>query len=535
MDRLVATNSVVLAGADTPPATGTPQYATSGNPATATPATVLPAYAFNAIQEELIAIIVGGGITPSRFVSGQVFAAIQAMSKQSLILADTGAANAYTAANATPLTLATLVHGVRQTVQFSHANTGSSTYAPDGLPVKPIYGRALASLQGGEITANGIGNMIYIVNATLNGGNGAWVIFECTGGALQISAGSQSAHAAQVVQVQSSLFTSAVSGGTSDVITASFTPAITALVNGMSLSIRPAAANATTTPTFTPNSGVIPSYVVVKGANQPLAPNDFAGGGHWADLQWDATLSKWILLNPATGVATVTATSDPTFVSNAGSPSSTSWVQGLVSSITALFAPKASPALTGIPTAPTPSTGTNSTQIATTAYVQNQGYATPANLAAYAPLASPALTGTPTSATAPGASDNSTKIPNTSWIWTNIQALVTNCIAAVATAAGFSYSISTSWYVKFPTWLGAWVIQGGVFTTSAAGYTSWTFPVSFPTAPRIVVGSVSASTYPGGASFAANMASATTSSVPVVYGGASAYYADPVCIIAFGN
>ena len=35
-----------------------------------------------------------------------------------------------------------------------------------------------------------------------------------------------------------------------------------------------------------------------------------------------------------------------------------------------LYAPKASPTLTGTPTAPTASSGTNSTQIATTAFVQ---------------------------------------------------------------------------------------------------------------------------------------------------------------------
>jgi len=38
------------------------------------------------------------------------------------------------------------------------------------------------------------------------------------------------------------------------------------------------------------------------------------------------------------------------------------------------YAPKASPALTGTPTAPTPATGTNNTQIATTAFVKNQNY-----------------------------------------------------------------------------------------------------------------------------------------------------------------
>jgi hypothetical protein len=45
-------------------------------------------------------------------------------------------------------------------------------------------------------------------------------------------------------------------------------------------------------------------------------------------------------------------------------------------------APLASPALTGTPSAPTPSTSDNSTKIATTGYVQAQGYATASSLSA---------------------------------------------------------------------------------------------------------------------------------------------------------
>jgi len=44
---------------------------------------------------------------------------------------------------------------------------------------------------------------------------------------------------------------------------------------------------------------------------------------------------------------------------------------GTVTSALADKAPIASPALTGVPTAPTPAAGTNTTQIATTAYVQD--------------------------------------------------------------------------------------------------------------------------------------------------------------------
>jgi hypothetical protein len=66
----------------------------------------------------------------------------------------------------------------------------------------------------------------------------------------------------------------------------------------------------------------------------------------------------------------------------------------------------ASPAFTGTPTAPTPATTDNSQSIATTAYVQNQGYAT---------LGSPQFTGTPTAPT-PSTSDSSTKIATTAWV-----------------------------------------------------------------------------------------------------------------------
>lgn len=79
MDRLIAANSVPAGQADLAPTVGTPQFATSGNPATATPATVFPAYAWNAVQEELIAVITGGGLTPDRTNNAQVASAIRAL------------------------------------------------------------------------------------------------------------------------------------------------------------------------------------------------------------------------------------------------------------------------------------------------------------------------------------------------------------------------------------------------------------------------------------------------------------------------
>lgn len=98
-------------------------------------------------------------------------------------------------------------------------------------------------------------------------------------------------------------------GGTADAITGSFTPGIQALTNGMTLYVRAASANATTTPTFTPASGTIAAKTIVKGAGAALVAGDIAGGGHWIELQYDLTLDKWVLLNPATGVTAASVAS----------------------------------------------------------------------------------------------------------------------------------------------------------------------------------------------------------------------------------
>ena len=66
----------------------------------------------------------------------------------------------------------------------------------------------------------------------------------------------------------------------------------------------------------------------------------------------------------------------------------------------------ASPTFTGIPAAPTAAVDTNTTQLATTAYVVGQGYAK---------LASPALSGTPTAPTAT-AGTNTTQVATTAFV-----------------------------------------------------------------------------------------------------------------------
>jgi hypothetical protein len=124
--------------------------------------------------------------------------AIKNATKQTVILADTGAANAYTATN-TPALTALPSTGYVQRVNIAHANTGASTYAPDGLTAKPIYGLGLQPLQGGELPV-GVVVLMYLVQAGVNSGNGAWIIIESLGGASQVAPATQSQHAVQMAQ-----------------------------------------------------------------------------------------------------------------------------------------------------------------------------------------------------------------------------------------------------------------------------------------------------------------------------------------------
>ncbi|MBB2981737.1 hypothetical protein [Paraburkholderia tropica] len=201
MDRLIASNSVPMAQADTAPTTGTPQGATDGNPASNVPATRWPSYQYNAIQEELIAILTAAGVTPDRTNNGQIAAAIKALRGKTSVLADTGAVNAYAAVNATPLTATTWIDGVTQAVKIAHTNTGGSTYAPDGLAAIPIYGLGLAAVQQGELFAGGTAILMRMTIAGVNSGNPICVLMECAGGPQQVAAATASQHAVQFAQV----------------------------------------------------------------------------------------------------------------------------------------------------------------------------------------------------------------------------------------------------------------------------------------------------------------------------------------------
>lgn len=104
----------------------------------------------------------------------------------------------------------------------------------------------------------------------------------------------------------------------------------------------------------------------------------------------------------------------------------------------------ASPTFTGTPAAPTAAVDTNTTQIATTAYVVGQGYLKSATASStYAPLASPALTGTPTAPTAT-AGTNTTQIATTAFVTTAVPAQATVAQSRSASSTTVSQNPSTT-------------------------------------------------------------------------------------------
>ena len=112
----------------------------------------------------------------------------------------------------------------------------------------------------------------------------------------------------------------------------------------------------------------------------------------------------------------------------------------------------ASPTFTGTPAAPTAVANTNTTQVATTAYVQTE-------LGDYAPLASPTLTGTPTLptgtiATTQSVSDNTTAVATTAFVVAEIADEVGTTVQA--------YDADTAKLDVDQTWTG---VQRGTIST----------------------------------------------------------------------
>ena len=99
-------------------------------------------------------------------------------------------------------------------------------------------------------------------------------------------------------------------GGTADAITAAYSIPITALVDGQLCYVRATAANATTTPTFSPNG--LTARTIVKNGGQALVAGDISGDGHELELRYDLANTRWELMNPRSQSVPFTSASSAT-------------------------------------------------------------------------------------------------------------------------------------------------------------------------------------------------------------------------------
>jgi hypothetical protein len=158
----------------------------------------------------------------------------------------------------------------------------------------------------------------------------------------------------------------------------------------------------------------------------------------------------------------------------------------------ALKANIASPTFTGTPAAPTASQGTNTTQLATTAFVNAE---IAADTATKAPLASPTFTGTPAAPTA-SQGTNTTQVATTAFVNAEIAADVTAAIGSTVQAydADTAKRDTTNTYTQLQTMnaglsvdgpykqvaeaVGSTAIDlstGNYFTKTISGNTTFTF------------------------------------------------------------
>lgn len=147
-----------------------------------------------------------------------------------------------------------------------------------------------------------------------------------------------------------------------------------------------------------------------------------------------------------TGITAAQAGADVSGAAATAQGNAETYAAGLVTAETsraeaaeALLAPKASPALTGTPTAPTASALTGNTQVATTAYTDAAVAAETSRAEAAetlkAPLASPGLTGSPTAPTQT-TGDSSTKLATTAFVATAFTGALPALTQAAVSASG---------------------------------------------------------------------------------------------------
>ncbi|WP_265532602.1 hypothetical protein [Pseudomonas saponiphila] len=210
---------------------------------------------------------------------------------------DIGAANAYAATFFPAIT--SLQDGLMLRFKASNANTGASTFSPNGISAAPIVGGNHSALQGGEIVATGV---VWVQwNSTI--GSGSWVLVESSGGGLQVASATKGQHATTASQAQTQGVTAFTSGGVSTALTLAPVPAISAYAAGQRFRVK---FSQTSTGTDTLNvSGLGAKSLKQYDYAGAKIPASF-GSGQLADVEYDG--SDFVVLDQLPASAGIVGT-----------------------------------------------------------------------------------------------------------------------------------------------------------------------------------------------------------------------------------
>lgn len=206
---------------------------------------------------------------------------------------DTGTANAYVCAFSPAI--ATRFEGQILRFKVKTTNTGASTFN-DGLGTVPVVGGAHTPLQGGELFATGDAWVQW--NSSI--GSGSYILLFCTGAPEQIAPGTQSNHAATLGQVSAATIIYGWDIGSANTYAVTYSPAITALVDGLAVRFKAANAN-TGASTFNPNG--LGAKPLVGSGHLPLQGGEIvATSSVWA--QYNSTFGgtgAWLIIESTGG------------------------------------------------------------------------------------------------------------------------------------------------------------------------------------------------------------------------------------------
>ncbi|MGX0892091.1 hypothetical protein AB7M22_004099 [Pseudomonas sp. ADAK2 TE3594] len=140
------------------------------------PGSLIPATWGNDVTDELLNVVKSAGLEPSETDATQLLQAVKKLSQagEDKHAPDVGSANLYMANYVPAITM--LKDGLVLRFTAGNANTGASTFAPNGLLPKPLVNLASSALRPAEIVGGSLCSVVYC--AALD----SWLLVYASGG-----------------------------------------------------------------------------------------------------------------------------------------------------------------------------------------------------------------------------------------------------------------------------------------------------------------------------------------------------------------